>query len=192
MEAVLAQLIEKEGGQDEHQGGFTKGVSAIGQVFAVWTLLAFRCKYWSVPGFGSVPTFVCFVDMTAFFDTILPKVVVAQWFLEGIGARILQFINKMYNNVWCSVRTGAGTSRAQHMYPGFRQGRRGFEAPAPQHVLLVRREADDALVLRHLLRVCAGISRWWWCRCKRGTSHVGTSCVARGTGETAPWRWVFN
>ena len=62
--------------------------------------------------------------MTAFFDTILPAVVVAQLFTEGVNLQILRYLRQLYDSVQACIRTAAGVSRFKHMWPGFRQGGR--------------------------------------------------------------------
>ena len=66
------------------QGGYTEGVEVLGRGFLLWTLLAYRAKVMGIP------TFICLIDMSAFFDTILPDVVVHQLLAEGVNAQILR------------------------------------------------------------------------------------------------------
>ena len=75
-------------------------------------------------GSQAATTVLCLVDMTAFFDMLLPDVVVTQLFSEGIGALVLQYLRQLFNNVSCEMRTKHGVSRPVHINPGFRQGGR--------------------------------------------------------------------
>lgn len=139
IEAVLGDIAEREGAQDPFQGGYTPKVEVVGRAFVLWTALGYRSKILRIP------TYMCLVDMTAFFDTILPAVVVAQLFAEGVNIQILRYIRLLYENVHVCIRTAAGVSRFQHMWPGFRQGGRFSTTAGKTTIRRLMNKLRDAL-----------------------------------------------
>ena len=83
IEAILGDVVEAQSAVDPYQGGFTEGIEVTGRCFVLWTVLGYRIRVMRAP------TFLCFIDMTAFFDTILPQVVAAQLYTEGVNTNKL-------------------------------------------------------------------------------------------------------
>ena len=143
VEAVLGDIIEREGAKDDLQGGYTAGISVIGRAFVIWTALGYRSKI------GGLRTYLCFVDMTAFFDTILPAVMVHS------------VMKKEWTLPHCCTYSGCTTTyiaqygqqqeRAdRNMFPGFRQGGR-FSTTA-----------GKATVRRIMNRARTQLKGIWW------------------------------
>ena len=85
----MGQIVEAQGTFDPLQGGFTTGVEVIGRAFALWSLLGFRSKQ------APMRTWLCLVDMTAFFDTIYPGIVLLQYFGEGVDSVLIEYIYQL-------------------------------------------------------------------------------------------------
>ncbi len=90
----------------------------VGRAMTLWSILGYRCTMLKCS------TCLCFIDMAAFFDTTPMDMAFAQLFKEGVNAQILRYIKQVFAKVYARIKTGAGVSRDEHMWPGFRQGGR--------------------------------------------------------------------
>ena len=62
IEAILGDIVEREGAQDMFQGGYTAGMEVAGRAFVVFTALGWRLRI------DKVSTYTCCLDMPAFFS----------------------------------------------------------------------------------------------------------------------------
>ena len=72
IEAILGDIVEREGRQDRYQGGYTAGMEVAGRAFIACTAICWRLRIYKIC------TYTCFVDRSAFFHTIIPELVADQ------------------------------------------------------------------------------------------------------------------
>ena len=101
----MGDIVEREGKHDMYQGGYTAGMEVAGRAFIVFTAICWILRI------DRICTYTCVVDMSAFFDTIIPELVADQLLDEGVNSQIVHDILSLFEEMYAQMETATGTSR---------------------------------------------------------------------------------